>query len=202
MSSALYLPVNLSFKPSITSFPSLISATTIPSVVPQSWLLTITSWDTSTSLLVKYPESAVLRAVSALPFLAPWVDIKYSNTSRPSLNDALIGNSIILPEGFAISPLIPANCLIWDLDPLAPESAIIYIGLNLSILSISAFATSSVVSVHFWITLSYLSSSEINPLLNIFSILSTVLSVSSSNSYFLWGTIISEAAIVIAPIEE
>ena len=52
-SSAVYLPYNLSANPSITSFPSLISETTNPSSVPQSISLTITSCDTSTSLLVK-----------------------------------------------------------------------------------------------------------------------------------------------------
>ena len=128
--------------------------------------------------------------------------MKYSNTSRPSLNDALIGNSMILPDGLAISPLIPANCLICDLDPLAPESAIMNIGLNLSKLFINVSATSSVVSVHFSITLSYLSSSDIRPLLYIFSILSTVSSASFNSSYFFWGTIISEAATVTAPIDE
>ena len=128
--------------------------------------------------------------------------MKYSNTSRPSLNDALIGNSMILPDGFAISPLIPANCLICDLEPLAPESAIMNIGLNLSILSISASATSSVVLVHFSITLSYLSSSDMKPLLYIFSIFSTVSSASFNSSYFLFGTIISAAATVTAPIDE
>ena len=52
-SSAVYLPYNLSANPSITSLPSLISATTNPLSVPQSSSLTITSCDTSTSLLVK-----------------------------------------------------------------------------------------------------------------------------------------------------
>ena len=41
------------------------------SIGMQSSSITITSWLTSTSLLVRYPESAVLRAVSARPFLAP-----------------------------------------------------------------------------------------------------------------------------------
>jgi len=39
------------------------------SVVPQSSSLTITSCDESQSFLVKYPDSAVLNAVSAFPFL-------------------------------------------------------------------------------------------------------------------------------------
>ena len=54
----------------------------------------MTSWATSTNLLVKYPELAVLSAVSAKPFLAPWVDIKYSKTDKPSLKLDTIGFSI------------------------------------------------------------------------------------------------------------
>ena len=37
----------------------------------------------------------------------------------------MIGVSIISPEGFAIRPLIPANCFICAAEPLAPLSAII-----------------------------------------------------------------------------
>ena len=91
----------------------------------------ITSWATSTSLLVKYPASAVLRAVSAKPFLAPWVEIKYSRIDKPSLKLVVIGFSIIdspwSPDffGLAIKPLIPESCLICSLEPLAPESSII-----------------------------------------------------------------------------
>ena len=68
---------------------------------------------------------AVLRAVSAKPFLAPWVEIKYWSTDSPSLKLAVIGVSIIEPSGFDIRPLIPESCLIWAGDPLAPESAYI-----------------------------------------------------------------------------
>ncbi len=32
---------------------------------------------------------------------------------------------MISPDGFAISPLIPASCRIWAVEPRAPESAII-----------------------------------------------------------------------------
>ena len=92
-----YLPTNLSCKLSIIWFPSLISNISIPSVVPQSFSLTIMSWETSTNLLVKYPESAVLKAVSAKPFLAPCAEIKYSSASSPSLNDEVIGISTVLP---------------------------------------------------------------------------------------------------------
>ena len=96
----------------------------------------MTSCDTSTSLLVKYPASAVFNAVSANPFLAPCVEIKYSKIERPSLKLDKIGFSIISPPpavdflGLAIRPLIPVNCLICSLDPLAPESSIIYTELN------------------------------------------------------------------------
>src|SRR2546430_13397156 len=45
-----------------------------------SYSLTMTSCETSTSRRVRYPESAVLSAVSARPFRAPWVDVKYSRT--------------------------------------------------------------------------------------------------------------------------
>ena len=79
---------------------------------------------------------AVFNAVSAKPFLAPCVELKYSNTDKPSLKLAIIGVSMISPEGLAINPLMPANCFIWACDPLAPESAIIYTEL-VSILSSS-----------------------------------------------------------------
>ena len=98
--------------------------------MPQSSSVIITSCETSTSLLVKYPASAVFNAVSAKPFLAPWVEIKYSKIESPSLKLERIGFSIISPPpavdflGLAIRPLIPVNCLICSLEPLAPESNI------------------------------------------------------------------------------
>ena len=73
---------------------------------------------------------AVFNAVSARPFLAPWVEIKYWRTFNPSLKFAVIGVSIIDPSGLAINPRIPASCLIWAAEPLAPESAIIKIELK------------------------------------------------------------------------
>ena len=75
MSSKEYLPSILSARDSINSLPSLKALATKYSSVPQSSSETITCCETSTSLLVKYPESAVLRAVSASPFLEPWADI-------------------------------------------------------------------------------------------------------------------------------
>ena len=52
----------------MTEAPSIIASTVIPSSVLQSSDVITTSWDTSTNLLVKYPELAVFRAVSASPF--------------------------------------------------------------------------------------------------------------------------------------
>ena len=135
ISSARYLPVILSFNPSITSWPSINALTTIPGIsLPseQSTSLIISSWDTSTRRLVRYPESAVLNAVSERPFLAPWAEMKYSRTSRPSRKFDLIGSSIVLPDVSAMSPRIPANCLICWLEPRAPESAIMKMLLYLS----------------------------------------------------------------------
>src|SRR5450432_3540833 len=56
----------------------------MPSVVPQSSSLIITSCATSTRRRVRYPESAVFNAVSARPLRAPWVEMKYCNTVRPA----------------------------------------------------------------------------------------------------------------------
>src|SRR6187399_1209201 len=64
----------------------------------------ITSCETSTRRRVRYPESAVRSAVSARPLRAPWVEMKYSSTDRPSMKFALIGRSMISPFGFASSP--------------------------------------------------------------------------------------------------
>ena len=84
----------------------------------------ITSWQTSTSRRVRYPESAVFSAVSARPFRAPWVEMKYWRTLSPSRKLAVMGVSMISPEGLAINPRIPASCRICCFDPRAPESAI------------------------------------------------------------------------------
>ena len=123
--SAMTRPKILSVNGWIISPPSIIEVTVINSSVPQSSRLITESIDTSHSLLVRYPELAVFNAVSAKPFLAPWVEIKYWSTERPSLKFAVIGVSIIDPSGFDIKPLIPDNCLIWAGEPLAPESAYI-----------------------------------------------------------------------------
>ena len=68
---------------------------------------------------------AVFSAVSARPFLAPWVELKYSIIFRPSRKFEIIGVSMIEPSGFAIRPRMPASWRICAALPLAPESAII-----------------------------------------------------------------------------
>jgi len=66
------------------SFPAVAIVIVRPARVPQSDSRMMTSWETSTSRRVRYPESAVRRAVSARPFRAPCVAMKYSSTERPS----------------------------------------------------------------------------------------------------------------------
>ena len=69
--SAITLPKILSVRAWIISPPSIIDVTTIDSSVPQSSIFITESMETSHNLLVKYPEFAVFKAVSANPFLAP-----------------------------------------------------------------------------------------------------------------------------------
>ena len=47
--------------------------------------------------------------MSARPLRAPCVELKYSSTVRPSRKLALIGVSMILPDGLAIRPRMPAE---------------------------------------------------------------------------------------------
>ena len=101
----------------------MIAVTVIPSFVPQSSSMTMTSCATSTSRRVRYPESAVFNAVSARPLRAPWVEMKYCSTERPSRKFAVMGVSMTSPEGLDISPRIPASCRTCSLEPRAPESA-------------------------------------------------------------------------------
>ena len=128
-STANTLPKTRSLRVSITSPPSIIELISRPSSVPQSSSVTTKSCATSTKRRVKYPEFAVLSAVSAKPLRAPCVEIKYCRTSSPSLKLAVIGVSIMEPSGLAINPRIPASCLICAAEPRAPESAIIKIEL-------------------------------------------------------------------------
>ena len=160
------------------------------------------SWETSTNLLVKYPESAVRRAVSARPFLAPCDDTKYSSASSPSLKHDLIGISTALPEVLAISPRIPAIWRNWFMLPLAPDWAIIYIGFNSSKLSFIASVTSFVAFSHTLIIEEYLSSSVINPRLYCFPISSTCFSPSASIFFLASGTATSWTETVTAPFVE
>ena len=96
--------------------------TSIPSLSLQSSSVTMISWATSTSLRVRYPAVDVLNAVSAVPFLAPCVEIKYSSTSNPSLKELFTGSSMMRPAGLITSPFMPAICTGWDQEPRAPES--------------------------------------------------------------------------------
>ena len=57
--------------------------------------------------------------------------MKYSSTVKPSRNEDVIGNSIILPDGGHQSTHT-ANCVKLDALPRAPESPIMKIGLVLS----------------------------------------------------------------------
>ncbi|MDP2395689.1 MAG: hypothetical protein Q8S84_07235 [bacterium] len=78
--------------------------------------------DESTSLLVKYHDCAVFRAVSDLPFLQPCVAIKYSRVENHSFRVDLIGNSIVLPLVEATNHFIQHNCVIFHQFHLAHES--------------------------------------------------------------------------------
>ena len=75
-------------------------------------------------------EFAVFNAVSARPLRAPWVEMKYWRTFRPSRKFAVIGVSMIEPSGLAIRPRMPASWRICAAEPRAPESAIMKIELN------------------------------------------------------------------------
>ena len=86
------------------------------------------SWATSTKRRVKYPESAVLKAVSTIPLRPPRVPIKNSVTLHPSIKFDLTGISIVSPVGLAIKPRIPASWLNWLAEPRAPEFIIMKIG--------------------------------------------------------------------------
>ena len=183
-----YLPSSLSSNPSTIWFPSLISSNIRPSFVSQSCSLTIISCDTSTNLLVKYPESAVLKAVSESPLRAPCDDMKYSRASRPSRKHDLIGISTALPVVLAISPRIPAICLNWFILPRAPDLTIMYIGFKSPKFSSIALLTSFVAFSQIPTTVWYLSSSVIKPLLYWFLTFSTCLSASARISFFVAGT--------------
>ena len=71
-----------------------------------------------------------MSAVSAKPFRAPWVELKYWVTDRPSRKFEVMGVSMISPDGLAISPRIPASWRIWSWLPRDPEWIIMKIGLT------------------------------------------------------------------------
>ena len=87
------------------------ASTTVPFNVPQSSSLTIISCATSTKRRVKYPASAVFKAVSTAPLRVPCVDKKNSATVIPSENEDITGISSDWPFGLANNPRIPTNCV-------------------------------------------------------------------------------------------
>ena len=103
--------------------PSTSAPSSMPSMVPQSYSAMMQSCATSTRRRVRYPEFAVLSAVSARPLRAPWVEMKYWSTDNPSRKLVVIGVSMISPEGLAMRPRMPASCRICCAEPRAPESA-------------------------------------------------------------------------------
>ena len=120
----------------------------LPSSVPQSSSRVITSWATSTSRRVRYPESAVRRAVSARPLRAPWVEMKYSRTVMPSRKLLRTGTSMIRPDGSAIRPRMAPSWPMLPLFPRAPESVIILTGLPSPSMSIIWSETDLVTTCH------------------------------------------------------
>ena len=108
------------------------------------------------------------RAVSARPLRAPWVEMKYSSTDRPSRNEDLMGRGIISPRGFDTRPFMPAIWRIcWDV-PRAPESTIMSSGLKAMADSVFSMArpTSEVAEVQISISFWRRSSSVMMPRLN------------------------------------
>ena len=97
--------------------------------------LTISSCATSTSRRVRYPESAVLSAVSTRPLRAPGVEMKYSSIARPSRYEDLIGRGMMSPRGLATKPLIAAIWRTCIMLPRAPDPTIMSMGLNMTDLS-------------------------------------------------------------------
>ena len=124
--------------------------------------------------------------------------MKYSNTSSPSRKFDLIGSSIVRPDVSAISPRIPASCLICLSDPRAPESAIMKMLLYASSPVRSAVVISSSACCQTLITPLYLSSSVRNPRRYFLAICSTVFSASARIVFFSAGTVMSEIETVMA----
>ena len=69
----------------------------------------------------------------------PCVEMKYSSTSMPSLNDFLTGSSMMSPDGLDTGPFMPTICVSWDQLPRAPDSTIENTGPDLFICSLESF---------------------------------------------------------------
>jgi len=72
---------------------------TMPRSVAQSWARTMTSWDTSTSA-GQVPGVGGAQGGVGQPLRAPWVEMKYSSTVRPSRKLARIGRGMMSPRGW------------------------------------------------------------------------------------------------------
>ncbi len=131
--------------------------------VPQSSSRTITSCATSTRRRVRYPESAVRSAVSARPLRAPWVEMKYSSTVRPSRKLEVIGRGMVSPLGLDTRPRMPAICRTCMVLPRAPEFTAIQTGLVSGNAASMSCATSAVACVQISISSWRRSSSVIRP---------------------------------------
>ena len=107
-------------------------------------------------------------AVSASPLRAPWVEMKYSRTERPSRKEDLIGRGIISPRGLDTRPFMPAIWRICCEFPRAPESTIMSSGLKAIVASWASMArpTSELAEVQISISFWRRSSSVMMPRLN------------------------------------
>ena len=171
--------------------------------MPQSSSLIMTSWVTSTSLRVRYPASAVFRAVSVSPFREPRAEVTYSKIVNPSLKLDFVGRSTIFPRGSTTKPRIAASCLTWSRDERpTPASIIILIGLSASRPSHVLSASSSVTSIQSsWVSL-LLSSVVINPARKFSSIRATsplASWITSSLSSSILGSVIPKESPEIVP---
>ncbi len=150
--------------------------------------MTITSCATSTKRRVRYPAVAVRSAVSAIPLRAPCVEIKYSNTSRPSLYELRTGNSNVSPVAPAIRPFIPVICTTTDSLPRALEYTMEYTGPSLS----KPARTTSVISSFALFQISivrFLRSSFVkSPMLKLSLTSSTFFCASARIAFFSTGT--------------
>ena len=121
--------------------------------------------------------------------------MKYSNTVRPSRKFALMGSSMIRPDGSVISPRIPASWRICWMLPRAPDWAIMYSGLKgVNVLSM-ARVIASVASVQTSTVFRYRSSLVMRPRRYWVSIASTSLSALARISSFSLGITMSLSAI-------